>query len=314
MRNLKSKFKYVSMAMVGLALSVSSCQNDRSLTEDVSNVTPKSNGLNSTKSGRTSYFSPNQYLNSLAAFRPDLSQAEIDKQVKVGANAKLPSTWLLPRPNAGYQGDYSNCTGWSASYCGLSSLLYSFHPHIKNMPNGADKWHAAARSYSYPYFYANMTDGKKDDGAEMDKMLNALVERGSMSLLARPGADPSIVPTAQEQKDALEYRLGSWKQIQADANQMKYFLSKNYPILMSIAAGDNFEALEYLGANAILSDFDEETEKNGHAVCIVGYDKSKGFLIQNSHGADWGDKGRFWVKDEDVAKIKELYVMFPKVN
>lgn len=35
----------------------------------------------------------------------------------------------------------------------------------------------------------------------------------------------------------------------------------------------------------------------GHAVCIVGYDRS-GFLIKNSWGTSWGDKGYGWVSFE----------------
>jgi hypothetical protein len=33
---------------------------------------------------------------------------------------------------------------------------------------------------------------------------------------------------------------------------------------------------------------------DGHAVCIVGYDED-GFLIKNSWGTDWGDKGYGWI-------------------
>jgi hypothetical protein len=232
MRKFKLNLKYVSMAAVGLALSLSSCQNDRSLTEDASNATAKNNKssklnkLTSKSSARTGNFTASNYLNDLATFRPDLSQAEIDKQVKAGANAKLPSSWLLPRPNAGDQDTRSNCTGWAASYCGLRSLLYSFHPVVKDMPNNADKWHAAARSYSYPYFYAKEKN-QPDNGAMMEDILNVLVNRGSMSLLARPTSNPTAVTSAEEEKDALQYRLGSWKEIKADAKLMKFFLSKN---------------------------------------------------------------------------------------
>jgi C1A family cysteine protease len=42
----------------------------------------------------------------------------------------------------------------------------------------------------------------------------------------------------------------------------------------------------------------------GHAVTIMGYDDKLGaFLVKNSWGLDWGDKGYFWIKYDDDSQI-----------
>ena len=51
-------------------------------------------------------------------------------------------------------------------------------------------------------------------------------------------------------------------------------------------------------------------------MCLIGYDDKKGggsFQIMNSWGADWGDKGFFWIKYEDFPlHVKECYALLPR--
>lgn len=45
--------------------------------------------------------------------------------------------------------------------------------------------------------------------------------------------------------------------------------------------------------------FNEEQNRDGnHIVIIIGWDDEKGWLIKNSYGADWGEKGFGWIKYE----------------
>ena len=48
--------------------------------------------------------------------------------------------------------------------------------------------------------------------------------------------------------------------------------------------------------------------KGYHAVAIVGYDED-GFLIRNSWGRDYGDKGYAYIKEEDFKKFIELWTV-----
>lgn len=91
---------------------------------------------------------------------------------------------------------------------------------------------------------------------------------------------------------AFEYRIDSYYLCLTD-NDIKFALMNYGPVLGAIMWHDNFT----LDKDNIIN-FDEKSDKGGHAVVIVGWDKDKGWLIQNSWGDWWGDKGRFWLPFE----------------
>lgn len=48
----------------------------------------------------------------------------------------------------------------------------------------------------------------------------------------------------------------------------------------------------------------------GHALCCCGWDRSKGFKIQNSWGSDWGDGGFGWLPESQVARGIDIFGCF----
>ena len=52
----------------------------------------------------------------------------------------------------------------------------------------------------------------------------------------------------------------------------------------------------------------------GHCVLVVGYDASKGFLIRNSWGEFWGDKGYSWFAYSDWGLQNEIWTTLDFVN
>jgi len=50
----------------------------------------------------------------------------------------------------------------------------------------------------------------------------------------------------------------------------------------------------------------------GHCICIVGYDDAKGaWLVKNSWGTGWGERGYVWIKYGDSEIEVESYSVFP---
>jgi len=52
----------------------------------------------------------------------------------------------------------------------------------------------------------------------------------------------------------------------------------------------------------------------GHCVLVVGYDVSKGFLIRNSWGEFWGDRGYTWFPYSDWGMQNEIWTTLDFVN
>lgn len=96
------------------------------------------------------------------------------------------------------------------------------------------------------------------------------------------------------------YRIVAWGYVKPDAGiptvrQMKEALCKYGPIAACIKVTPAFQAYSS-GIFDEFADCSGERDIN-HAITIVGWDDSKeSYLIKNSWGTAWGDKGYVWVK------------------
>jgi cathepsin L len=96
------------------------------------------------------------------------------------------------------------------------------------------------------------------------------------------------------------FRVAAWGYVKPDASapsvsEMKAALCKYGPIAASVKVTEHFQA--YTGGV-----FDEFASVNGpkdinHAITIAGWDDSKkAYLLKNSWGTDWGEKGYMWIQ------------------
>lgn len=112
---------------------------------------------------------------------------------------------------------------------------------------------------------------------------------------------------AKEWQSAKQFRLDYSPDPEQNIARIKEYLAKGYAAMMGFMvftsysqANTNGGAFPYPASN--------ERIEGGHAVLIVGYDDNKvitnttngsnttgAFLIQNSWGTDWGDKGFGWI-------------------
>jgi len=88
---------------------------------------------------------------------------------------------------------------------------------------------------------------------------------------------------------AAQRRATAYFNMNKNFSQWKSWLASHGPIMVALsvdATWDNATA-----AHGILDTFQPNTVRGGHAVCVVGYTKTGRFIIRNSWGTGWGDKG-----------------------
>jgi hypothetical protein len=84
-------------------------------------------------------------------------------------------------------------------------------------------------------------------------------------------------------------RASAYFNMAKNFSQWRTWVASNGPIMVGLnvdATWDNATATK-----GLLDVFMPNTVRGGHAVCVVGYTKNGRFILRNSWGTSWGDKG-----------------------
>lgn len=103
----------------------------------------------------------------------------------------------------------------------------------------------------------------------------------------------NVPPPAAAYKDAAKHKISSHSVV--GAGDIKKFIAAGTPVLLAIAVYDSFESQDVASTGQVpMPDTNTEQCLGGHETLIVGYDDAtQTYEVQNSWGADWGDKGFF---------------------
>jgi hypothetical protein len=84
-------------------------------------------------------------------------------------------------------------------------------------------------------------------------------------------------------------RIASYFNLQKNLANWRSWLATQGPILVGVSVDATWDnATATLGK---LDNFQPATVRGGHAVCVVGYTADNRFILRNSWGTTWGDKG-----------------------
>jgi len=100
-------------------------------------------------------------------------------------------------------------------------------------------------------------------------------------------------PTKTCYTEAATHVITSYQRIQT-FDDMRSCLAAGYPFIFGFTVYDSFESTQVAKTGIVPMPAPGESVLGGHAVVAVGYnDSSKRFLVRNSWGTSWGQKGYF---------------------
>jgi len=110
-----------------------------------------------------------------------------------------------------------------------------------------------------------------------------------------PGAPPAQKPSAACYAAALAHRVSSYSRIDTTL-EMRTCLASGYPFVFGFTVYESFESPAVAKTGVLDLPGPKEKNVGGHSVLAVGYDDAtERFLVRNSWGSDWGQKGHFTI-------------------
>jgi C1A family cysteine protease len=108
------------------------------------------------------------------------------------------------------------------------------------------------------------------------------------------GAKPAQKPPKSCYTDAKKFRAVSYQRVDRMLAQFKGCLADGYPFVFGFTVYESFESAEVGRTGVLKMPKPGEGVVGGHAVLAVGYnDQSQCFIVRNSWGRGWGQKGYF---------------------
>jgi C1A family cysteine protease len=108
-------------------------------------------------------------------------------------------------------------------------------------------------------------------------------------------------PVAACYKEAMDHQITSYHRI-LSLDDMRTCLAEGFPFVFGFTVYESFESPEVARTGIVNMPQPSEGTIGGHAVLAVGYqDAEKRFIVRNSWGSEWGQKGYFTIPYDYVA-------------
>ena len=136
---------------------------------------------------------------------------------------------------------------------------------------------------------------KTDAGAMIRDGIKTLAKQGTCSETSWPYdiARFAAKPTKRCYAEALDYQILSYARL-ATVDEMRACLADGFPFVFGFAVYEGFESQQTARTGVVEMPGAGERMLGGHAVVAVGYDDGvKQFIVRNSWGPTWGQKGYF---------------------
>jgi C1A family cysteine protease len=210
------------------------------------------------------------------------------------------------------QGNVGSCTGNAlAGALGLLEILQLEDGFNRESFEFSANFTPLSRLFIYwnERVIEGVTD--QDAGAQLRDGIKSLFETGCCSESTWPyNEDATFTPPAGACfAEAGLHKIVSYSAIDnANIHELKSCLARGLPFVFGFMVSDSFESEEVAATGIMKMPLPNENFVGGHAVMGVGYDDDKQvFIVRNSWGTEWGDKGYFYmpyafISDPNLAK------------
>lgn len=139
----------------------------------------------------------------------------------------------------------------------------------------------------------------RDEGMSLGGALSALEMKGACLEKNWPFTISKVNDTPSNScfKEAIRYKIAESRKVPVDLNSMRQCLAEGHPIVFGLKLTAQFFKPS-AGGGIVTPDVDDpqSAEHGLHAMLIVGYnDRQEVFIVRNSWGTSWGDKGYGYV-------------------
>ncbi|OLQ08589.1 putative peptidase C1-like protein [Symbiodinium microadriaticum] len=193
------------------------------------------------------------------------------------------------------QGNLGSCTA--------NALAAAFHFTLHKMTVEDHKDFADfTPSRLFIYYNERVVEGSvnRDAGAMI---------RDGIKTMAKLGVCPESVwkyddgpdffkqqPDSKAYEIAAKCKVMGYARVKQTLDQLKMCIKSGYPFVFGFAVLSSFQTAEVARTGKMVMPQPHEKQLGGHAVCAVGYDDfQQCFIVRNSWGAEWGDKGYFYM-------------------
>lgn len=220
-------------------------------------------------------------------FEDALDAGVIDLSTKVPLAKDLRSDWW----GIDDQGKTGACVGYATAY-GLLRWLYTKNGLLQktsgpnNRPSARFVWMANKETDELTN---HPTSFIETAGTQTKLALKVIRKFGCVTEDTLPMSGRlSNMQSAAFYTLASQFRIRSFHNLGKNTDNWKVWIATQGPILTRLDVDETwYQASRNAGK---LVEYKQNTARGGHAVCLVGYSK-KGFIVRNSWGKDWGDKG-----------------------
>ena len=146
---------------------------------------------------------------------------------------------------------------------------------------------------------ADDPDNIEDEGSVLQSVIAGLQENGACSEETWPFSEEAVneEPSEEAYEEARQFLIEDCELVPTDLAAWKTALAAGHPIIFGLRLFGSFDKQKKAGLVPMPSAADVGRESHGgHAMLCVGYsDPDQVFIVRNSWGPQWGDKGYCYI-------------------